>query len=136
MNALLKRLLTASVGLAVALVAGLTLSAQPAAARTGQHADEPSISACRFAAYPPKKEGSILRAWGEKWDCGAGTAWTITLQRHRGGAWWQNEGVNYHTGDDWVSVTAGCVSGQRTYRTILQSNLGHQMVSAHATITC
>lgn len=124
MNVALKRLTTALVGLAAALAASLTLASQPAAAAATGQSSAASLSACWFAAYPPNKEGSLLRAWGEKWDCSPSAKWTITLQRHRTGGWWQNEGHNSHQGNGWVSVPAGCVPGQWTYRTILESNQG------------
>ncbi|MFD4639783.1 hypothetical protein ACFWN2_20885 [Lentzea sp. NPDC058436] len=113
----------------VLLVLGMVgLSAVPASAAES--------SACSFAAYAPGRSGGNVVGWGEKWDCGGGTSWTITVQRHRGGAWWQNEATNFATGDGWLSASAGCVGGTRTYRTVLQSNVGHQSVSAHATFTC
>ncbi|MFV2110196.1 hypothetical protein [Micromonospora sp. LOL_015] len=108
----------------------------PTPAAVAAPAGDVEASACWYAAYPPNKEGSTLRAWGEKWDCGDSTRWTITLQRHRTASWWQNEAVNYHAGNNWVSVAAGCASGTFTYRTILESNAGHHPVSANKVITC
>ncbi|MEU8001306.1 hypothetical protein AB0B66_09130 [Catellatospora sp. NPDC049111] len=93
--------------------------------------------ACWYAAYPPNKEpNGTLKGWGEKWDCGDSTVWTLTLQRHRTSAWWQQEGINFHTGNNWMQVSGPCASGTWTYRTILSSNVGHQMVSANKVITC
>ncbi|GGM76328.1 hypothetical protein ACFFX1_52795 [Dactylosporangium sucinum] len=126
-GSLARRLATA--GAAVALAStGAMVGANPAAAAPARAA------ACTYASYAPNKDGSLVRGWGEKWGCGSTTKWTITVQRLRGPGWWQNEGVNYHTGDNWVSAAGGCVTG--TWRTILESNQGHQMVSAHAQITC
>ncbi|MEV6237808.1 hypothetical protein [Lentzea sp. NPDC051838] len=103
---------------------------------TAQASATTRTAACGFAAYPPARSGSNVVGWGEKWGCGGGTSWTITVQRHRSGAWWQNEARNFGTGDGWLSASAGCVGGTWTYRTILESNVGHKSVSAHATITC
>ncbi|MFE2612308.1 hypothetical protein ACFXA2_01665 [Micromonospora chalcea] len=123
----------ATASIAAALAVGGMLTAAPAAAAPAD-TTQAAMAACWYATYAPNKEGSVVRGWGEKWDCGGSTRWTITLQRLRGPGWWQNEGVNTHTGDNWVSVAGGCVTG--TYRTILQSNAGHQMVSSHGYITC
>ncbi|WP_410670237.1 hypothetical protein [Amycolatopsis sp. cmx-4-68] len=112
----------------------LALAAVPAAAATPATAATSSVLACSFATYAPDRQGSNVVGWGEKWGCGTSTQWTITLQRHRS-AWWQNEAVNYHTGDNWVSVGAGCASGTWTYRTILESSAG-STISANKTITC
>lgn len=139
-NQTMPRRIAAAFG--AAAVAGIVaLPGTPATAAptsnlaTATTATNARLAACWYAAYAPNKEGSIVRGWGEKWDCGQ-TGWTITVQRHRGGAWWQNEATNTHTGDNWVSAGAGCVPGTWTYRTILQSNAGHQTVSTHRTITC
>ncbi|MFD4675451.1 hypothetical protein ACFWNN_37375 [Lentzea sp. NPDC058450] len=90
--------------------------------------------ACRYAAYPPAKSGSNVVGWGEKWDCGGSVNWTLTVQKHLTGPWWQFAGNNFASGDGWLSAPAGCVSG--TYRTILTSSSGHQTVGGHASITC
>lgn len=135
-QALLRRI-TAAFSIAAALTTATALPGTPAStASTANTATTARQAACWYAAYAPNKEGSIVRGWGEKWDCGDQTYWTITVQRHRAGAWWQNEATNNHTGNNWVSAGAGCVPGTWTYRTILQSNAGHHTVSTHRTITC
>ena len=130
------RNLRQAVTLLIAALLALATVATPSAAAASDNSGEVGVNACWFAAYAPNKEGSGLRAWGEKWECGDGTVWKITLQRHRTGTWWQNEGTNSHTGNNWVSVASGCASGQWTYRTILESNAGHYTVSANKVITC
>ncbi|CRK59214.1 hypothetical protein [Alloactinosynnema sp. L-07] len=119
--------------LAIAALAALLL---PGTVATASNSGADTVAACRYATYAPARSGSNVTGWGEKWECGGSTSWTITLQRHRGGGWWQNEARNYATGDGWVSVTAGCVPGTWTYRTILESNVGHKTVSSHAAISC
>lgn len=109
------------------LMVGAALPVPPASAA-------PVVMACTFAAYPPSRSGGNVVGWGEKWGCGA--SWTITVQRHRGGAWWQNEARNFGTGDGWLSASAGCAGGTWTYRTILESNVGHKSVSANRVISC
>ncbi|QOC94253.1 hypothetical protein [Micromonospora craniellae] len=137
-EALPRRITTAfSIGAALAIAtAVLGTPASAASTATDARATDALQAACWYAAHAPNKDGGIVRGWGEKWDCGDQTFWTITVQRHRGGAWWQNEATNNHTGNNWVSAGAGCVPGTWTYRTILESNSGHQMVSTHRTITC
>ncbi len=114
---------------AIVLTLAAVAPAAPAAAAA------PHALACSFATYAPNREGGNVVGWGEKWGCGGSTQWKITLQRNRGVAWWQNEAINYHTGDNWVSVSAGCASGTWTYRTILESSAGNT-ISANKTITC
>jgi hypothetical protein len=112
-------------------MAVMALAATPALADTESTT---RISACSYAAYAPVKGGSNITGWGEKWGCG-GVQWTLRIQRHTGGPFWQNVASNFATGDGWLSGTAGC-GASGTYRTILESNAGHQTVSAHAAITC
>jgi hypothetical protein len=123
-------------GLAVAITVPVALLSAGQAAAQNPDSSSGQVAACTYAAYAPNREGSLVRGWGEKWGCGGSTSWTITVQRHRGASWWQNEARNYATGDNWVSAAAGCVFGTRNYRTILESDVGHKTVSAHNTITC
>jgi hypothetical protein len=125
----------AGLAIAVAVPVALLSAGQSAAAESHDSSSQ-QVTACSYAAYAPNREGSLVRGWGEKWGCGGSTWWTITVQRHRGASWWQNEARNFATGDGWVSAAAGCVSGTWTYRTILESDVGHKTVSAHRTITC
>jgi len=129
-------------GALVVLSAALGLStgslAQGAASSSTAVAGSDVVAlACSFEAPQPKKDGAYIRATASISGCGGSAKWKLTLQRHRGGPWWQNEGTATRTGDGSLTVSAGCVSGTRTYRTILeQTNGSRKSVSPQLRTTC
>jgi hypothetical protein len=108
-------------------------SARPLTAQEGAV----SAAACTFSAPTPSKSGSNVTASTTISDCPSSARWTLTIQRHTSGPFWQNLGSNWRDGNGDLATTTGCGgSGWRTYRSILQSNQGHQSVSGHHRFSC
>ncbi|MFB6393592.1 hypothetical protein [Polymorphospora lycopeni] len=95
-----------------------------------------AAGACTFSAPTPSKSGDNVTATAHISDCGT-AYWTLTIQRHRTGPFWQTMGTSNRNNDGEVRVTTGCKElGTYTYRSILESNKGHQSVSGHNRFSC
>lgn len=129
---LLRRTLT--VGTTVATLITGTSSEAPSHLTGAGMADTPK--ACTFAAPTPYRNGANVTASADLSDCGPDSRWVLTIQRHRYGPIWQNEGSNQRKGDGTISLTTGCVPGLSTYRTVLDSAYGHQSIGGPAEFNC
>jgi hypothetical protein len=111
----------------------------PGQAWARQQGDSTGVTraSCTFSAPTPSKSGSNVTATANISDCPSGARWTLTIQRHRSGPIWQNLGNNWRDGNGGLTTTTGCGgSGTWTYRSILESNQGHQSVSGHNRFGC